>query len=610
MADIIQLLPDSVANQIAAGEVIQRPASVVKELIENAIDSGATKIIVNIKEAGRTFIQIIDNGCGMSETDARMAFERHATSKIKKADDLFAIRTMGFRGEALASVAAVAEVELKTRLHNEELGTHISIAASEVINQETVNCPEGSNFIVKNLFFNIPARRKFLKTDSTEIRHIINEFQKIAIPNPEIQFTLTHNNSIIYDLPSENIIKRIINLFGKSINQNLISINTHSNMVNVSGFIGKPEHAKKKSGEQFFFVNNRFMRHPYFHKAVLTAYENILSPDTYPTYIIFFEINPESIDINIHPTKTEIKFEEERSIWQILQATVKQSLGKFNITPSLDFNTDGVIDIPVLSKNQEIKSPEIKINPDYNPFKTDKKAAQKYSNKNIENWDTLYYGLESGESKKNEQNTTEEAVQKEIKLDKPDRSFDNNYNIYQLKSKYILTPVKSGLMIIDQKRAHERILYERYLKSLTHNFGIAQQDLFPQTIEINPADQALLSEIIEDLSKLGFDVREFGKNTYIINSYPADLVYNDPKEIIINFINEFKQTKDDIKLKVKDKLAISLAKASAINYGQKLNNEEMREIIDRLFACEYPNYSPTGKAVISILSIEDVDKRF
>lgn len=610
MADIIQLLPDSVANQIAAGEVIQRPASVVKELIENAIDSGASKIIVNIKDAGRTYIQIIDNGCGMSETDARMAFERHATSKIKKADDLFAIRTMGFRGEALASVAAVAEVELKTRLHGEELGTYISIAASEVINQETVNCPEGSNFIVKNLFFNIPARRKFLKTDSTEIRHIISEFQKIAIPNPEIQFSLTHNNSVIYDLPSENLLKRIINLFGKSISQNLISINTHSNMVNVSGFIGKPEHAKKKSGEQFFFVNNRFMRHPYFHKAVLTAYENILSLDTHPTYFIFFEINPESIDINIHPTKTEIKFEEEKSVWQILQATIKQSLGKFNITPSLDFTKEGVVDIPVLRKNQEIKSPEIEINPDYNPFDTNKKAPQKYFNKNIENWDTLYSGLESAESLKNRQEPTEESVQKEIKHDKPDRSFDNNYNFYQLKNKYILTPVKSGLMIIDQKRAHERILYERYLKSLTHNFGIAQQDLFPQTIEINPADQPVLSEIIEDLSKLGFDVREFGKNTYIINSYPADLVYNDPKEIIINFINEFKQTKDDIKLKVKDKLAISLAKASAINYGQKLNNEEMREIIDRLFACEYPNYSPTGKAVISIFSIEDVDKRF
>ncbi|MFC2086713.1 DNA mismatch repair endonuclease MutL [Bacteroidota bacterium] len=602
MTDIIHLLPDAVANQIAAGEVIQRPASIIKELVENAIDAGATEIKILVKDAGKSLVQVIDNGCGMSETDARMAFERHATSKISSATDLFSIRTMGFRGEALASVAAVAEVELKTRQIGTELGTYLHISASKLKKQELVNCPEGSNFIIKNVFFNIPARRKFLKSNATELRQVIYEFQKVSLANPEIAFYLIHNSSEIYHLPPENSIKRIVQIFGSSMNKSLISINVKTGIIEISGFVGRPEFAKKKTGEQFLFVNQRFMRHPYFQNAILKAYENILPADYTPSYFIYFESDPENIDINIHPTKTEIKFEDERAIWQILNATIKQSLGKFNVSPSLDFNKEGVIDIPVYSDKKEVRPPEIKVDYDYNPFESDTGRKAQPGKEFEKNWKTMYEGLKREVNQKSESHAPFSDMDE--KMTEPTRNF------FQLKNKYILTPVKSGLMIIDQKRAHEKILYENFLQSLKNNFGLAQQSLFPMTIELDAANHAIFQEIIEDVCKLGFDIRDFGKNSYVINGIPSDSLLNNPVEIIENLIEEYKQSKQKPDLSVKEKISISLSKASAISYGKRLSFEEMREIVDKLFACESPVYSPDGKVIISIMPLEELEKRF
>lgn len=604
MPDIIHLLPDSVANQIAAGEVVQRPASVVKELTENAVDAGATDIKVIIKDGGKTLIQVIDNGCGMSETDARMAFERHSTSKINKVDDLFAIRTMGFRGEALASIAAIAEVELKTKLTGEELGSHIIIAGSNVQSQQPTACPEGSNFIIKNLFYNVPARRKFLKSDSTELRYIIYEFQRIALANPGIRFLLTSNDSVIYQLSSDNLLKRIVALFGKSINQNLIAIGAKTHVVEISGFIGKPEFAKKKSGEQYFFVNNRYMKHPYFNHSVIGAYEKILPADYIPCYFIFLEVNPDTIDINIHPTKTEIKFEDEKVIWQLLQATIKQSLGKYNITPSIDFNTDGKFEIPLFRKDTVINPPEIKINHNFNPFQSNNKPSFG-EKKPIENWEALFDKTEiENEAEKFQQQGN--RVFSET-VDVPGINYNPVY--FQLKNKYIITAVKSGLMLIDQKRAHVRILFEKFIKSLHNNYGIAQQDLFPRTIELEPSDYELLNELSGDLNKLGFDLRDFGKNMFVINGYPSD-TFHDPVKIIENLLITYKESQNDIKIGIKEKIALSLAESCAINYGKSLTPEEMRELIDRLFACESPNYSPSGKKILIIIEMEELEKRF
>ena len=612
MSDIIHLLPDSVANQIAAGEVIQRPASVVKELSENAVDSGSTSIKINIKDAGKTLVQVIDNGYGMSETDARMAFERHSTSKIKDAKDLFAIRTMGFRGEALASVAAIANVELKTKRSEDELGTYINISGSKVICQEPVNVCQGSNFLVKNLFFNVPARRRFLKSDSTELKNIINEFQKIALSHQQIVFSLFHNGTEIYNLPPSNILQRIVHIFGKNINQNLIKVNTETSIITISGFIGKPEFARKTFGEQFFFVNNRYMRHPYFHKAIMHAYKKILPPETIPSYFIYFDADPNTIDINIHPTKTEIKFEDEQTIWQIIQASIKEALGKHNIVPSIDFNTEGIIDIPVIKKNTVINPPLIEIDQDFNPFNEEQKTfAQKgkipsLDKENLTNWEKLYSGFENEKSQSIQLKRSRDDFQQTI----GGENFLFSQNFFQLKNKYILVPVKSGLMLIDQKRAHERIMFETFIKSIKTNFGVAQQNLFPQTIKLSLNDHTLLMEIIDDICRLGFDIRDIGNNSVVINGCPADSGNSDPREMIEVLLEEYKIRQMDVKMDTKVKIAGSLAKASAINYGKTLINEEMREIVDKLFACDTPNFSPDGKPIISILQIEELEKRF
>lgn len=605
MSDIIRLLPDSVANQIAAGEVILRPASLVKELLENAIDAGGMDIKVNIKDAGRTLVQVIDNGCGMSETDARLSFERHATSKISEAKDLFAIRTMGFRGEALASIAAVSQVELKTRRAEDELGTQILINGSKLEEQKPCSCAQGSNFSVKNLFYNIPARRKFLKTNTTELKHIINEFHRIVLSHPDIAFTLHHNDTEVYNLHEGNLRQRLIQVFGKGINQYLIPVDTDTSIVKVTGHIGKPEFARKTFGEQFFFVNNRYMRHPYFHKAVMEGYGQILAPETIPSYFIFLAADPETIDINIHPTKTEIKFEDERAIWQILIASVKEALGKFNIVPSLDFNQEGSIEIPLAKKGEEVRPPTIEINPDYNPFAGDEKTypgssrISRFEKANLRNWEKLYSGLEQDDETSSSKQSLPPILETGQK--------QSGLQFIQLKNKFILCPVKSGLMTIDQKRAHERILYEKYLRSMEGKFGVAQQNLFPQTIQLNASDHAVLLEILEDICSLGFDIRDLGNHTIVVNGYPSNAATSDPEEMIELLLEEYKSTGADVRQSTKERICRSLAKASAIPYGKSLSGEEMQEMIDSLFACENPNYSPSGKPVLTILAIQEIE---
>ncbi len=614
MSDIIQLLPDSVANQIAAGEVIQRPASVVKELVENALDAGATEITIHIKDAGRTLIKITDNGCGMSPTDARMAFERHATSKINSANDLFCIRTMGFRGEAMASVAAIAEVELRTKRVGDEVGTFILISGSEVLKQEPAACGDGTSVTVKNLFFNVPARRKFLKGNSTELKHVINEIHRVALPNPGIRFSFYHNNVLLYELESSIQRKRIAGIFGKSINQSLVPVEENTSMISISGYIGQPKFARKTMGEQFFFVNKRYMRHPYFHKAVMQAFEKLLPPDSFPSYFLFLEIDPADIDINVHPTKTEIKFENESGLWQIIHAAVRESLGKHNVVPSIDFDQSGSVEIPVIGKNNpEVSFPEITINPDYNPFEQENKASggnwafPGAEKKNKEHWEDLYAGLP-------QQDSDRENYRLPFRNDKiHGGSAGEKYpgkKAMQLKQKYILSPVKSGLMVIDQKRAHERILFEKFMEVLKSDSVASQQQLFPQTIELSAGDTALLKEIIEDLMSLGFDIREFGRNTFIINGTPGVLDVSSPKLIVEKLLEEYKNSPVDARAKAREQVAISLAKASSLNYGTILKQEEIDHLIDNLFACATPNYSPDGKNVLTIISLEDIEKTF
>lgn len=589
MPDIVHVLSDAVANQIAAGEVIQRPASVVKELMENAVDAGASNIKVLIKDAGKTLIQVVDNGKGMSGADALKCFDRHATSKISNAEDLFSITTRGFRGEALASMAAVAEVSLKTRQESDELGTLIQMAASKVGKQEAVQCPVGANFQVRNLFFNIPARRKFLKSDQTELRHIINEFNHVALTKPEIEFTLTHNESEIYRLPAANPRQRITGIFGKATNAYLLPLETETTLIRISGFIGKPEHARRTYGEQYFFVNNRFVKHPYFHKAVLGAYDQILAPDHIPSYFIFLETDPSRIDVNIHPSKTEVKFEDERSIWQILLASVKEAIGRNNLSPSLDFNKEGIIDIPVLDKNADIKTPSIDTNPAYNPFDGEKayeseKRPSPYLDERFEGWEKLFEPAKeaSGPARK----------------------------ILQIKNKYILSSVKSGLMLIDQRRAHERILFERMMTALEAHTPLAQESLFPETITLNAADYQLCLEMIPELEKIGFDIRDFGNNSIVIHGLPSEMKPMGARDTVELMIEQYKTLQGPDISGIKERIARSAARASAISYGSSLDELEMQELIDQLFACENPNYSPSGKLIVKILELDELDNHF
>ena len=625
MSDIIRLLPDSVANQIAAGEVIQRPASVIKELVENAIDAGAQHIDVLVTYAGKSSIQVIDDGKGMSETDARLSFERHATSKIREAADLFALRTMGFRGEALASIAAVAQVELRTCVEGEELGTKLVIAGSKVESQEAISCPKGSNFCVKNLFFNVPARRKFLKSNQTELSNILTEFERIALVNPNVSFTLYHNDAELFNLPAIQLRQRIMGVFGKKINQDLLSLDVDTTMVRISGFVARPESARKKGVRQYFFVNGRYMRHPYFHKAIMDAYEHLIPVGEQVSYFIYFDVDPGNIDVNIHPTKTEIKFENEQAIWQILAAAVKETLGKFNAVPSIDFDTEGMPDIPAFESSPYagIQPPKTTYNPDYNPFNTSAVPPSSYSSKPSRDWEQLYEGLEHHSSAQHIQKSypddgdyfTAASMEQPVTPTLYDHSEEaamgeKSSQHYQFKGRFILTSVKSGLMIIDQQRAHIRILYDQYLEQITRRQGASQGMLFPDIVQFPVSEVPVLQEIMEDLSYLGFELTDLGGGSYAINGIPSGIEGLNPVELIQSMVHTAMEKGGKVKEEVQSNLALTLAKAAAIVPGQVLTNEEMNGLVDGLFAVATPNYTPDGKTVLSVLQEDELEKLF
>ena len=602
MSDIIQLLPDSVANQIAAGEVIQRPASVIKELVENAIDAEATKIDVLVVDAGRTLIQVIDNGKGMSSTDARLCFERHATSKIRQATDLFALHTMGFRGEALASIAAVAQVELKTRVHGDDVGTQLTIAGSRFMGQEICACPEGSNFKVDNLFYNVPARRKFLKSNSTEMNNIIAAFQRIVLVNPQVEFTLHSNGSELFCLRAGNQRQRIVDVFGKKINQDLLPLSVDTVMCRISGFVGKPEAARKKSVPQFFFANNRYMRHPFFHRAVTNAYERLLPAGEQIPYFIYIDVPAEDIDVNIHPVKTEIKFENEQAIFQMLSAAVKEALGKFNDVPMIDFDTQGRPDIPVFNPQGPTVMPQVKYNPQYNPFRetptTDRQSQD------TGNWEELYKGME-----------TRQPQSQDLFVSKMD---DGQASViaekspahYQYKGRYIMTAVKSGLMIVDQHRAHTRILYEEYINRYSSQHTESQKVLFPEIVEMPVADSQRVEKVVRQMQAMGFELTSLGGSSYAVNAIPTGLDGLNVATLVGEMVAGAMETDTNVIGEVRKSLALSLARNAAIPYGQVLSNEEMEHLVNSLFACSNVNHTPDGKQILNILQQKEIDSLF
>ena len=612
MSDIIQLLPDSVANQIAAGEVVQRPASAVKEMIENALDAGSTSIKLIVKDAGKTLIQVIDNGSGMSETDARLSFERHATSKIRKAEDLFSIRTMGFRGEALASIAAIAQVELKTRQAENELGICIEIEGSEVKNQEACNTPAGTSIAVKNLFYNIPARRNFLKTDTVELRHIIDEFQRVAIPNPHVAFSFHSNTTEVFRLEAGTLKQRLVGIYGSSYNSRLVPVEEETSVVKIKGFIIKPEFAKKTRGEQFFFLNKRFIKNPYLHHAVQSAFEQLLPPDSFASYFLLLDVDPKTIDINIHPTKTEVKFEDEKLIYAFLRSTVKKSLGQFNIAPSLDFDQEAhLYNMPLKPEDGIYKQPTIKVDPNFNPFKNEKggtASAPKLSERersNQSNWEQMY---QHNPFLKTEPSA--EVKQQTIHTDWDKEQETTKKYVYQLHNKYILSPIKTGFIVVDQQGAHERILYERIVDSFEKNKSSTQQELFPKTVEFNLSDFELVKELHSEIQSMGFDIREFGKNTYVIHGIPSDMTGHDPSVLLEGLLENYKQNLQELRSNKRENLARSMAKNMAIKSGKSLNQEEMNTLIDELFACQMPYVTPSGRPTITTFSLDDLDKRF
>lgn len=622
MSDIIHLLPDNIANQIAAGEVIQRPASVVKELVENSVDAGASRIEVNIKDAGKTLIQVIDNGKGMSETDARMAFERHATSKISKAEDLFSLKTMGFRGEALASIAAVACVDLRTRLKGEEIGNRVSIEGSAVKSVEADSCSEGSIFSVKNLFFNVPARRKFLKSNETEFRNILAEFERIALVNPSISFALYHNGTEVFNLPSSNIRQRILDIYGKNINSKLLSVEAESSLVSISGFVGCPDSAKKRGFLQYFFVNGRYMKHPYFHKAIMQAYENLIPAGYQPNYFVYFQLNPSSIDVNIHPTKTEIKFENEQPIWQILMSAIRETLAKSSSIPLIDFDMEGALDIPVynMSKTQPstvdgMQRPAL----GYNPFEAIKSDSYK---KPDFDWDKLYQNFE------NEQGNADEVMSfvpegstvgsySEVpsSIGTVEVPADNTFfqemqlRCFQYKGGYIVAQLPDGIAIVEQNRAHVRALYDQYMERLKKRRSLSQQLLFPEIVEFTQTEVTAVESLSEDLHAAGFELSNLGNGSYALNSVPAGLENADTvsllKEIVYKYIELGNKAHDGIC----SIIAFSMARAAAISVGKLLSAEEMEHLLSSLLACKDYHLTPDGKKIMIYLSEEEIEKR-
>lgn len=601
MSDIIHLLPDSVANQIAAGEVIQRPASVIKELVENAIDAGASAIHVLVTDAGRTAIRVVDNGKGMSETDARMAFERHATSKITVADDLFNLTTMGFRGEALASIAAVAQVEVRSRTADSEVGTMLTIAGSRIAGQEPVSCPIGSNFLVENLFYNVPARRKFLKTNATELNNIIAALERIVLVYPGIGFTLHSNDSELMNLRPGSLRQRIVDLFGKRISQDLLPVEVETSLCKISGFVGKPESARKRGAHTYFFANGRFMKHAYFHKAVMNAFERLVPVGMQVPYFIYFDVNPADIDVNIHPTKTEIKFENEQAIWQILTAAVKDAIGNFCEVTAIDFDTEGKPDIPVPDPLRQVEAPSAAFNPTYNPFRQPQGGG---AAKVPEGWQKLYE-TEGWREPAPEQQLFDEQPGGKDWGHAETAVEEKSPTHYQYKGRYIMTAVKSGLMIIDQRRADIRIRYERYLDRARPLE--TQRVLFPDVVRFSPSDSVLLGRVLPELAALGFELSDLGQYSYAVNGVPTGIDGLDPVRLVTSMVGEVSEHGCASADEVHRSLALSLATSAAIPEGQLLSNEEMESVVNQLFACENVNYTPNGRKIIYILPQRDIE---
>jgi DNA mismatch repair protein MutL len=615
MSGIIQLLPDHIANQIAAGEVVQRPASVVKELVENAVDAKATEIKLIVKDAGKTLIQVIDNGLGMNVTDARLCFERHATSKIRHAEDLFALHTKGFRGEALASIAAVAHVELKTKQNQEELGIHIIIEGSKVITQDVAVLPKGTSFLVKNLFFNIPARRNFLKSDNIELKHIIDEFERVALAHPTISFTMISNGSEVFNLPSSNYRQRIVNIFGGKTNEKLVPVTEETEILKITGFVGKPEFAKKNRSEQFFLVNNRYIRSPFLHHAIINAYDGLLRDNNQPSYFLFLEVPPHTIDINIHPTKTEVKFDDEQALYAILRATVKHSLGMFNVAPILDFERDANLDVPYDYKDKTLGTPTIQVDRSFNPFETENET-KKYSGSSVSytknkqaqpHWESLYTNLKQDASE-----VSVDAFETDLVASTlfDDKSTESQTLLYQFNRKYIINSIKSGLLVIHQSRAHQRILYEQFLTNITIHQASSQQLLFPLEIQFSREEMMYLKEIQPNLEGIGFAFEKMGLDVLIISGLPAQISESNVTEILHDLIYNLQENLPEDSFSLSDSISKFMAKSVAIKSGKYLNTIELENIVNSLFACKEPNVSPFNKSIFITLTSEDLDKRF
>lgn len=617
--DLIHLLPDSVANQIAAGEVIQRPASVIKELVENAVDAGAHRIDISVVDAGRTSIQVVDDGKGMSETDARLAFERHATSKIRNAADLFALTTMGFRGEALPSIAAVAQVELTTRMADQELGTHICIEGSKVISQEPTACAQGANFFIKNLFFNTPARRKFLKSNQTELNNISSEVERIVLVHPDIAFTLTSNGTPLLNLTPSSLKQRIASVFGQRLADQMLDVAVDTTIVRIHGFVGLPDAARKRGARQFFFVNNRYMRHPYFHKAVQEAFASLIPADEQVPYFIYFDVDPQEIDVNIHPTKTEIKFENEQPIWQILLAAVRESLGRFNAIPTIDFDVEGKPEIPVFApdKGAELLPPRLNVNPAFNPFEqtgeTDFPRQHSAGRSDSPTWtdndSPAWTDSATRKPKADHWESLYKAAQADTgTLELPTADYSSEH--YQYKGQYIMTAAHSGLMIIDQHRAHIRVLHDRYLAQLAQNTIPSQRLLFPDVVHLSAADESVLARISPELSRLGFDLSSLGGGAWNIAGVPSGLEGLMPNQLLAELIASGAEATGTASEQLLSRLALVIARAAAIPAGQVLSDVEMQDLVDKLFATTNPNLTPDGRPIIVIISQDTIDKQF
>lgn len=617
MSSIIQLLPDHVANQIAAGEVVQRPASVVKELLENAIDAKANDIKLIVKDGGKTLVQVIDNGVGMSVTDARLCFERHATSKIRIAEDLFNLHTKGFRGEALASIAAIAHVELKTRQEQDELGTHLIIEGSKTISQEATVSPRGTSFSVKNLFFNIPARRNFLKSDSVEMRHIIDEFHRVSLAHPKIAFSLFSNGVELFNLPISNLRQRIVNIFGGKTNEKLVPVNEDTEIVNVSGFVGKPEFGKKNRGEQFFFVNDRFIKNGYLHHAIMNAYDGLLKEGVQPSYFIYLEVPTHTLDINIHPTKTEVKFDDEQSLYAILRSTVKHSLGQFNVAPVLDFDKDATLDVPYEFRNKETETPTIEVRSDFNPFKEEVKTKSSYSGSGSykksgpqTGWESLYVGLEDANSIKNIEVEEEQIIGSLFDENTSEKQGESSAKTYQIHRKYIVSPIKSGIVLVNQQRAHERILYEEFLKSITVSKSMTQKLLFSLEIVYSAYEIALFKELKPSLEQVGFEFESVDKERVVLSGLPINVNEVEAKQVLEQLVFDLREGIPDSSFSQNDCIAKSIARSLAVKTGMSLSEKEQSNIVDALFACKEPDISPFGKTTFITMNLDELDKKF